>query len=327
MLKQKGRHTDHKLANLLQDKGINPNFAVMLKENRLDPMILALLRRSSLDAEKEHRDNNPPVIDSNDVEDVLANHISFSEELRLQGLGKWLQRCRVDLIEIRVKALEGVHSDYGDTHEDPKYYYNKVTRTSKWRMPDEVKVFSPMIETVKMKNSSKPASPAVANSEKIGIATTLGNYFMPPVSEATTTQDALVYGDGFPLENREKDAAITEIRGATPSDGKTVELGQLVYEIKTEAKSAFKTLLESANIGSDCTWDQAIRAVINDQRYGALKFLCEQKQSFNEVISIFEHDERFKAVERAKDREELFKIMWRNLRKRPVASGRKFRTA
>ncbi|PHT28954.1 Calpain-type cysteine protease DEK1 [Capsicum baccatum] len=53
--------------------------------------------RSSLDADREHRNSNPPVTDSNDVEDVLPNHISFSEELRLQGLGKWLQHCRVML--------------------------------------------------------------------------------------------------------------------------------------------------------------------------------------------------------------------------------------
>ncbi|PHT97404.1 Calpain-type cysteine protease DEK1 [Capsicum chinense] len=97
MLKRKGRHTDRELANLLQDKGLDPNFAVMLKENGLDPMILALLQRSSLDADREHRDSNPPVTDSNGVEDVLPNHISFLEELRLQGLGKWLQRCRVML--------------------------------------------------------------------------------------------------------------------------------------------------------------------------------------------------------------------------------------
>ncbi|PHT32868.1 Calpain-type cysteine protease DEK1 [Capsicum baccatum] len=58
-------------------------------------MILALLQRSSSDADREHRESNPP--DSNDVEDVLPNHISFSEELRIQGLGKWLQRCRVML--------------------------------------------------------------------------------------------------------------------------------------------------------------------------------------------------------------------------------------
>ncbi|KAM3337335.1 calpain-type cysteine protease DEK1 [Capsicum galapagoense] len=94
MLKRKGRHTDRELANLLQDKGLDPKFVVMLKENGLDLMIL---QRSSLDADREHRESNPPVTDSNDVEDVLPNHISFSEELRLQGLGKWLQRCRVML--------------------------------------------------------------------------------------------------------------------------------------------------------------------------------------------------------------------------------------
>ncbi|PHT74962.1 hypothetical protein T459_22239 [Capsicum annuum] len=110
------------------------------------------------------------------------------------------------------------------------------------------KVSSPMIETVEIKNSSEPALPAVANSEKIGIA------------------------------NVKKDATITEIGGATPSDEKTVELGPLLYESKAEAKSAFKTLLESANIGFDCT----------------------------KAISIFELDERFKAVKRAKDYEDLF---------------------
>ncbi|PHT49232.1 Calpain-type cysteine protease DEK1 [Capsicum baccatum] len=97
MLKQKGRHIDRELANLLQDRGLDPNFAVILKENGLDPMNLALLQRSSLDADREHRDSNPSVTNSNDVEDVLPNHILFSEELRLQGLGKWLQRCRVML--------------------------------------------------------------------------------------------------------------------------------------------------------------------------------------------------------------------------------------
>ncbi|PHT29285.1 Calpain-type cysteine protease DEK1 [Capsicum baccatum] len=183
MLKRKGRHTDRELANLLQDKGLDPNFAVMLKENGLDPMILALLQRSSLDADREHRDSNPPVIDSSDVEDVLPNHNSFSEELRFQGLGKWRQHCRVmlyhvagtperawllfslifiletvivaifrpktikllnathqqvELIETRVKALEGVHSDYGDTHEDPKlvvFPYKSDIPRAVWNPP------------------------------------------------------------------------------------------------------------------------------------------------------------------------------------------------
>ncbi|PHT96888.1 Calpain-type cysteine protease DEK1 [Capsicum chinense] len=58
--------------------------------------ILDLNLSSSLDADQEHRDSNPPITDSNDVENVLPNHISFSKELRLQGLGKWLQRCRFE---------------------------------------------------------------------------------------------------------------------------------------------------------------------------------------------------------------------------------------
>ncbi|KAF3647742.1 hypothetical protein T459_28822 [Capsicum annuum] len=65
------------------------------------------------------------------------------------------------------------------------------------------KVSSSMIETVEIKISSEPASPAIANSKKIRIAVTLGNSIAPSVSETTTTQDAVVYGDGFSSENRE----------------------------------------------------------------------------------------------------------------------------
>lgn len=43
------------------------------------------------------------------------------------------------------------------------------------------KVSSPTIDAVEMQNSSEPASPAVANSEKIGITVTLGNSAAIPV--------------------------------------------------------------------------------------------------------------------------------------------------
>lgn len=227
------------------------------------------------------------------------------------------------------------------------------------------KVSSPTTDAVEMPNSSDPALPAVANSEKIGIAVTLGNSVAIPVSsETTSAQDAVAYDDEVSLENREEvkqDGAVTEIRGATSSEEKTVEPGPSVYDSKVEAKSAFKTLLESANIGSDCTWDQAMRAIINDRRYGALKSLGERKQAFNEylsqrkkleaeerrvkqkkarddfrimledckeltpssrwskAISLFEHDERFKAVERAKDREDLFEDYVEGLEKKERA--------
>ncbi|KAL8058113.1 hypothetical protein ABFS82_04G226000 [Erythranthe guttata] len=98
ILKRRSRQGELELTNLLQDKGLDPNFAVMLKENGLDPMILALLQRSSLDADRDHRDNtNMTVMDSNSVDNMPPNQISFSEELRLRGLEKWLQLCRLVL--------------------------------------------------------------------------------------------------------------------------------------------------------------------------------------------------------------------------------------
>ncbi|KAF3680005.1 hypothetical protein FXO37_03560 [Capsicum annuum] len=209
------------------------------------------------------------------------------------------------------------------------YIHIGITTTRLLERPNE----EFLMKSSRMKNSSEPASPAVANSEKIGIVVNLGNFVSPPVSETTTTQDAVVYGDGFSLENREnvkKDAAITEIRGATPSDEKIVKLGPLVY--KTKAVYYLTVLFVPNDCGRlfdvNCIC-HAMRVVINDRRYGALKSLCEQKQAFNEdckelspssrwskSISIVEHDKRFKAVERAKDREDLFEDYVEELEKK-----------
>lgn len=101
ILKKRALQGDHDLTALLQDKGLDPNFAMMLKENGLDPKILALLQRSSLDADREHCDNtNIAVTESSSSDNILPNQISLSEELRLQGLGKWLQLCRLVLHHI-----------------------------------------------------------------------------------------------------------------------------------------------------------------------------------------------------------------------------------
>lgn len=98
ILKRRARQGELELTNLLQDKGLDPNFAVMLKENGLDPRILALLQRSSLDADRDHReDNNMTMMDLNSVDNMPPNQVSFSEELRLRGLEKWLQLCRLFL--------------------------------------------------------------------------------------------------------------------------------------------------------------------------------------------------------------------------------------
>ncbi|CAI0440581.1 unnamed protein product [Linum tenue] len=95
LLKKRAMQGDKELSCLLQNKGLDPNFAVMLKEKNLDPTILALLQRSSLDADRDHQGNtDATVVDSNSVDNNIPHQISLSEELRLQGLEKWLQLSR-----------------------------------------------------------------------------------------------------------------------------------------------------------------------------------------------------------------------------------------
>ncbi|KAG2552578.1 hypothetical protein PVAP13_9KG552600 [Panicum virgatum] len=96
MLKKNGGLGDVELANLLQDKGLDPNFSYMLKDKVMDPRILALLQRSSLDADREHQDDvDVTATDSDRLDTTIANQISLSEELRRSGLEKWLNISRL----------------------------------------------------------------------------------------------------------------------------------------------------------------------------------------------------------------------------------------
>ncbi|XP_062176471.1 pre-mRNA-processing protein 40A-like isoform X2 [Alnus glutinosa] len=174
-----------------------------------------------------------------------------------------------------------------------------------------------------------------------------------------SAQDIHSSADGIPakvLEGVDAVKALEEVKtdeiGEKMTDSalvaKSIDPEPLIYANKLEAKNAFKALLESTNVGSDWTWDRAMRVIINDRRYGALKTLGERKQAFTEflsqrkkqeaeerrsklknareefkqmleectdltsstrwskAVSVFENDERFKAVERDRDRRELF---------------------
>ncbi|XVE95059.1 hypothetical protein REPUB_Repub02eG0063900 [Reevesia pubescens] len=169
--------------------------------------------------------------------------------------------------------------------------------------------------------------------------------------ESTASQDTVHLADGASaqdIEEAKKGMATAGKINVTPVEEKVPDDEPLVYANKLEAKNAFKSLLESANVQSDWTWEQTMREIINDKRYGALKTLGERKQAFNEYLgqrkkleaeerrmrqkkareeftkmleeskeltssmrwskaqSLFENDEQFKAVERARDREDLF---------------------
>ncbi|XP_024976547.1 pre-mRNA-processing protein 40A-like isoform X2 [Cynara cardunculus var. scolymus] len=221
------------------------------------------------------------------------------------------------------------------------------------------------VVTAEFSTGSRPSSNATSNaaegqddlktvpitSEETEVPATLLNPAAPALSntEDVSAKDSVAAENGPPagnIEESEKGNVINH--GANFMEEKTLDQENQVYENKQDAKIAFKALLENANIASDWTWDQAMRVIINDRRYGALRTLSERKQAFNEflgqkkkkeaeerrnrqkkareefkkmlddskeitsstkwskAIAIFEDDDRFKAVERSKDREDLF---------------------
>ncbi|KAH0851919.1 hypothetical protein HID58_094388 [Brassica napus] len=154
-------------------------------------------------------------------------------------------------------------------------------------------------------------------------------------------------GSGTGPKESQKHVVDSE-RVDSQSEGKQIHQENISYTNKSEAVDVFKSLLKSANVGSDWTWEQAMREIINDRRYGVLRTLGERKQAFNEflaqmrkaaeeekiarqlkryedfrrmleesveltpstrwskAVTMLEDDERFKVVEREKDRRNIF---------------------
>ncbi|KAK3004047.1 hypothetical protein RJ639_018359, partial [Escallonia herrerae] len=204
------------------------------------------------------------------------------------------------------------------------------------------------------------SSPAVVPGNNGGPVSLANNTTSVSSFEDALTQDAANSVDGASVQDideAKKGMAVAGKINVTPLEEKTVEEEPLVYANKQDAKNAFKALLESANVEADWSWEQAMRVIINDRRYGALKTLGERKQAFNEylmqrkkleaeerrmrqrkareefikmmefyvsmstqeskdltsstrwskAVTMFEDDDRFKAVDRPADREDLYK--------------------
>ena len=79
---------------------------------------------------------------------------------------------------------------------------------------------------------------------------------------------------------------------------------EIAGALQEEAKDAFKELLTSKGVGSDWSWENAMRLIINDRRYKALKSLGEKKQCFNEYLQQrkkFEKEEERMKIKKAKE--------------------------
>ncbi|XP_024527383.1 pre-mRNA-processing protein 40A isoform X2 [Selaginella moellendorffii] len=257
------------------------------------------------------------------------------------------------------------------TADSRKYYYNKLTRQSTWTMPEEMRVAREQADRGYMGVAKMETAPGISAPSPLLSSPLPSSPVVAPVAQ-TLTPAATGIPSPAPLAGSGADAAesteetqqtqqdLEEAKKSLPSIGKiniapvsegksfSTEEPLISYATKNEAKSAFKELLEAMHVQSDWTWDQAMRVIINDKRYGALKSLGERKQAFNEylaqrkkldleekrlkqkkaredfikmleeskeltsamrwskVVSLFESDPRFHAVDKEREREDLF---------------------
>ncbi|KAF9622876.1 hypothetical protein IFM89_035006 [Coptis chinensis] len=99
------------------------------------------------------------------------------------------------------------------------------------------------------------------------------------------------------LEKREKGMAILWKNKYYSTGGK-------------EAKIAFKELLESANVGSNWSWEHAMRVIVKDKRYATLRTLGEKRQAFNEYLGQRKKQEaEERHIKQKKSREEFTKML------------------
>ncbi|EXB62121.1 Pre-mRNA-processing factor 40-A-like protein [Morus notabilis] len=217
------------------------------------------------------------------------------------------------------------------------------------------------VNTVEDPTPSNVVSTSDTDTGSIGTATNVATEKMNNSNNAA--QDTINSSDGVSTHHKEEasNGLIGEKANDIAPEDIVVDREPLVYANKLDAKNAFMTLMESANIGSDWTWDRAMRVIINDKRYGALKTLGERKHAFNEFLgqrkkqeaeerrirqkkareefkrmleesaeltssirwskaeSLFEKDERFRAVERDRDRKDLFDNYIEELKKKERA--------
>ncbi|PHT97709.1 hypothetical protein BC332_33374 [Capsicum chinense] len=208
--------------------------------------------------------------------------------------------------------------------EESVYYYDKVTRTSKWRMPDEVKVMLDL-------------NPIWLAREKDIISHTSDFGSIPVVKTSSSGADSsLVSAHGAksspiavsPAANLPTILALE----SSSLSGKVSSMMIETVEMKNSSEPSSPAVADSEKIGI-AYLSQKKKLEAEERRVKQKKaredfrtMLEDWKElssssRWSKAISIFEHDERFKAVERAKDPEDLFEDYVEELEKKMSSLG------
>jgi len=201
------------------------------------------------------------------------------------------------------------------------YFHNAITKESRWTKPKELEDIEVM--------ASQPAIPAsvaalqaagrsASNSPSPSAASSGGRISVPSLpsqpSEAIqramqATLDSIDLPPP-PVRASAPVAEATTIIDSDSDDDKADDKKEYVFTTKKEAIEAFKKLLRDKKVTSTTSWDQAMKLIINDARYGALKNLSEKKQAFNQYKILRSKEEKDELRMKAKqNKEDLEKFL------------------
>lgn len=200
-------------------------------------------------------------------------------------------------------------------HKSPDgriYYYNNVTKQSSWEKPDELKTQAELLlsqcpwkeyksdtgrvyfhniqskesrwtipkELEDLKNAMIESREREAAEKQKEIDKNIAEGTQHPVSSngnVTKANDNLA---SIQLPGHEVNLEMPEV-DEKEEEEKVVIPKPIVYKDKKEALEAFKDLLREKDVPGNASWEQALKLIINDPRYGTLKKLNEKKQAFN----------------------------------------------
>ncbi|KAJ2780711.1 U1 snRNP protein [Coemansia javaensis] len=212
------------------------------------------------------------------------------------------------------------------------YYYNKVTRATTWEKPDELK--TPQERQSVWKEYSKDGRPywyntvtkkstwtrpeeVAASPGRVPDASPQHSGLRVASPAATAAKDAPA-ADRPPesrsagaLEARRLSSSATDRRSASRASGAEAQrAGRREYRTAEEAEAAFAEMLRRHGVGGDWTWEQALRAVVRDADYRALRTLPERRAAFGRYAGAAREAEEAQRRDRERrQREDLFALL------------------
>ncbi|GIY03025.1 pre-mRNA-processing factor 40 homolog B [Caerostris darwini] len=176
------------------------------------------------------------------------------------------------------------------------YYHNIQTKESRWTIPKELEDLKNLVSAKEEENSTKTSSPITTPSSNNAVAS-------PSKGNSAGTNSPAV---ASPLSESSQNVANIQL----PTTGAPENVGTPSDQGDTEDRE--EELLRDKNVPSNATWEQALKLIVNDSRYGTLKKLNEKKQAFNAYKTQRSKEEKEEQRLRAKRNKEELEVFLQN---------------